>query len=80
MSKIEQIRDENTLIRVIVQCCQCKRVREDGEWVGIPAPEVAKCVVSHGYCPECAAQAFEELHELLGAGAECEALSHAVNG
>ena len=79
MSNMEQVKDDKKLIRIIVQCCQCKRVREDGEWVGIPAAEVEKCAVSHGYCPECAAQAFEELHNLLGTREDRKTLSQASN-
>ena len=46
-----------------VVCCVCRRVRHNGAWVEeeVPADELP----SHGYCPECAAQARVEL-ALLG--------------
>jgi len=47
---------------MIVQCCVCKKVRDDGKWTRLddaPIPDTND--VSHGYCPECAANAFAQL-------------------
>lgn len=44
-----------------VQCCVCKRVREGKAWYVTNLPERALGPVSHGYCPVCAARAYEEL-------------------
>ncbi|MFA6593969.1 MAG: hypothetical protein WCT16_01800 [Candidatus Buchananbacteria bacterium] len=49
---------------MIAQCCVCHKVRLSGNvWVGqfIPPGEQ----VSHGYCPECAAQAREGMQREL---------------
>ena len=44
-----------------VQCCVCKKVREGGQW-DYPAQALpSELEVSHGYCPECAAEAFAQL-------------------
>ncbi|MFA5125267.1 MAG: hypothetical protein WC473_05615 [Patescibacteria group bacterium] len=52
---------------MIVQCCVCRRVRLSGvsgvSWAeqAIPPGED----VSHGYCPECAAKAYEGMEREL---------------
>jgi hypothetical protein len=43
-----------------VQCCKCKRCREDGQW-SAPAPELLQGNVSHTYCPVCADECYIEL-------------------
>jgi hypothetical protein len=50
---------------MVVQCCLCKRVRNGREWAEPVVSEVADGDVSHGYCPVCAAKAFEEIEDLL---------------
>ena len=42
-----------------VVCCVCERVKRKGQWVEGPAGE--DDLVSHGYCPDCAATARIEL-------------------
>lgn len=50
---------------MVVQCCVCRRVRNENEWI---VPEAAaveqRDKISHGYCPRCAAQAFEEIKQI----------------
>ncbi len=48
-----------------VQCCVCKRVREDDAWVLPESGENLQTNASHGYCPECAEAAFREIREML---------------
>lgn len=43
-----------------VQCCKCKRLREDGGWSASTAIPV-RGGVSHTYCPSCADECFIEL-------------------
>ena len=43
-----------------VQCCKCKRFREDGHW-SAPAAALLQGEVSHTYCPACADECFIEL-------------------
>jgi hypothetical protein len=51
-----------------IQCCVCKRIRQEGQWIAPDRLGVNGTPVSHGYCPECAARAFEQVrawkHEL----------------
>lgn len=46
---------------MLIQCCVCKKIRQEGRWVpdGKPVEDAGR--VSHGYCPACAARAFEEI-------------------
>jgi hypothetical protein len=44
---------------MLVVCCVCRRVRRDGAWLDETLPSGA--LVSHGYCPDCAAAARVEL-------------------
>lgn len=46
---------------MIVQCCVCGKIRRGERWVRCSESVLEGEVVSHGYCPECAARAFEEL-------------------
>ncbi len=49
---------------MVVQCCVCKKIRENDSWVEATFyfdPEEA----SHGYCPACSAQALAEIAEWL---------------
>ncbi len=45
---------------MIVQCCVCRKIRQDGGWVE-PKKWLDPENVSHGYCPACAAEAFAEI-------------------
>ena len=44
---------------MLVVCCVCRRVRRDAVWLDETLPRGA--LVSHGYCPDCAATARVEL-------------------
>jgi hypothetical protein len=53
----------NTLEGLLPVCMGCKRVRDDtGYWSQIDTylNEHTNASISHGYCPECAAKAFQE--------------------
>lgn len=46
---------------IIVQCCVCKKILKNGEWVEM---EVSKGTsVSHTYCPPCLNRAIKEIKE-----------------
>lgn len=49
---------------MIVQCCVCHRVRDEGDWVESLAV-LDQSKISHGYCPRCAAQAYEQVRQHL---------------
>ena len=44
-----------------VQCCVCKKVRVGDGWCSPRGQVACNDHVSHGYCPECAAEAFQKL-------------------
>ena len=37
---------------LIRQCCHCRRVHHDGEWVARQVDE-SKMNITHGFCPAC---------------------------
>ncbi|HRI86789.1 MAG TPA: hypothetical protein PLJ47_01170 [Candidatus Hydrogenedentes bacterium] len=48
---------------MIVQCCVCQKVRKNDRWSRLAKPvNQNEMMVSHGYCPECAAEAFGDLY------------------
>lgn len=48
---------------MIVQCCVCEKVREDGRWFVLAKPvDPHETAISHGYCPSCADEAFGALY------------------
>ena len=50
-----------------VQCCVCKRVRqEDEKWAREGKARVQPNSVSHGYCPRCAARVLAEIRAQHG--------------
>ena len=58
---IEKIKTLHGLIPI---CCSCKKIRDDkGYWQQIEMymHEHADAEFSHGYCPECAKKALEEI-------------------
>lgn len=56
---------------MIVQCCVCEKVREDGHWFVLANPvDPHTTAVSHGYCPICADEAFGELYRRSNARRE----------
>lgn len=46
-----------------IQCCSCKKVRVEGEWVAHDSDSLKDTEISHGYCPSCADDAFREVQE-----------------
>lgn len=46
-----------------VQCCVCKKVRVDGQWMSPDLTPPVPNETSHGYCPVCADDAFREVRE-----------------
>lgn len=44
-----------------VQCCVCKKLRHGSRWVPVADSQLDYDGISHGYCPKCAAKAFEEI-------------------
>jgi hypothetical protein len=46
---------------MIVQCCVCKKIRIGQNWRAPAGHFAISELVSHGYCPECAAEAFAML-------------------
>ncbi|HPO14761.1 MAG TPA: hypothetical protein PLI09_15070 [Candidatus Hydrogenedentes bacterium] len=46
---------------MLVQCCVCGRVRKGAKWTAYEPPRDMHERISHGYCPTCAAEAFEEI-------------------
>lgn len=57
-------------------CCACQRTELGGTWMeGIVLPADER--LTHGYCPECFAEAMKNLQAFitqhrLGAGGECQ--------
>lgn len=51
--------------QIIVVCCVCRKVKQaDGTYMTqLLAPD-ADAGLSHGYCPECAADVFKEIEEI----------------
>jgi len=47
-----------------VQCCVCKRVRQDDAWVLPESGVNFQPDASRGYCPECAEAAFKEIEQM----------------
>ena len=52
------------MMKMRVQCCVCKKVRRGATWIRVTESTLSGARVSHGYCPKCAKQAFEELEKL----------------
>lgn len=48
---------------MVVQCCVCKRIRENNSWAKPTLPLTNEKAMSHGYCPNCADEAFREVRE-----------------
>ena len=53
---------------MVIQCCACKRVRQENRWIEVNEPERVSQHASHGYCPPCADKAtaeFERVAQLM---------------
>jgi hypothetical protein len=48
---------------MITQCCQCRRVRQEGAWIEPSESMLNNARVSHGYCPDCALVAFQAVDD-----------------
>lgn len=48
---------------MIRQCCECRKVCQDGRWVTEPARLPKGERVSHGYCPTCAKAALKAVED-----------------
>lgn len=48
---------------MIVQCCVCKKIRIDQSWRMPRGHFLPSEHISHGYCPECASQAYAKLRQ-----------------
>ncbi|GMW00052.1 MAG: hypothetical protein AMXMBFR84_11900 [Candidatus Hydrogenedentota bacterium] len=61
---------------MIVQCCDCKRIRLNGNWKRFHVPVPSTTLVSHSYCPECLDKALLEIdayHHSHGCGSKTHA-------
>ncbi len=62
--------------KILVQCCDCGKIRVDGCWVHAVSPASGQFRTSHGYCPDCLDRAIAEVQSW---GNEGEfAVQHAV--
>jgi hypothetical protein len=48
---------------MIRQCCQCKRICVDGQWVYPRLYQLAGVEISHGYCEACFAATIQSIHD-----------------
>ncbi len=69
-----------------VQCCKCKKVRDNGQWTDRPLTIQESKVVSHAYCDRCFVECYIEifaseasLADCSGAGAVQEALKSSIS-
>lgn len=46
---------------IVVKCCECNRVRREGQWLSQEDHEQHNVVYSHGYCPACLVRAYEHM-------------------
>lgn len=53
---------------MVIQCCQCKKVRDGDNWYTIPLMDETR--VSHSYCPTCFANAMTAIHAHRRANAQ----------
>ena len=55
--------NSDDLVRVIPQCCVCRRVRDEyGNW-SEPVALIPGAPITHTYCPGCYAEALREIEE-----------------
>ncbi len=47
---------------MVVKCCQCRRIREDGTWLDETGADNLEA--SHTYCPECHAEVVKEIRSM----------------
>lgn len=52
---------------MVTQCCVCKKYRAGTRWGHMADTQQLKNGVSHGYCPDCAEKAFEEVRQVNAA-------------
>jgi len=49
---------------IVVKCCACRRVREDGHWLFPQNIPERNSIYSHTYCPACLKDAYATLDVL----------------
>ena len=47
--------------KILVQCCDCGKIRVDGCWVHTASHASGNFRTSHGYCPDCLDRAISEV-------------------
>ncbi|NCC50082.1 MAG: hypothetical protein EOM20_02585 [Spartobacteria bacterium] len=47
--------------KILVQCCDCGKIRVDGGWVDTERMPTGAFRTSHGYCPSCLDRAIAEV-------------------
>ena len=55
---------------MIIKCCVCGRIRSDFGWIQENLVDMSSDRVSHGYCPQCAEQAFAMIRQFHEADEE----------
>jgi len=60
-----------------VQCCKCKKVRLNREWIAPLAPPQG--MVSHSYCPVCAEETRIEFFCITASGVTAIGAAHAAH-
>lgn len=48
---------------MVIVCCVCQKMKKGNFWIEDPPPRHE--LLSHGYCPTCAAEVRKELSRLL---------------
>ena len=49
---------------MIRQCCECRRVWEEGQWVAVAEESLDGLDISHGYCDDCFAKQMKIIHNM----------------
>lgn len=53
----------------ITICCNCKRIKHDGEWADVKVSDVENDNLTHGICPKCVKELYPDIaDEVLGNG------------
>jgi hypothetical protein len=60
-----------------VQCCKCKKVRFNDDWMVPLAPPQG--IVSHSYCPICAEETRIEFFSVTASGVTALGAAHAAH-
>ena len=60
-----------------VQCCKCKKIRLNREWMAPIAPPQG--IISHSYCPICAEETRIEFFSVTASGVTALGAAHAAH-